>query len=613
MPTTSLSEQDLLSIAATASSIGERLGDGFLPDEAQVNDKIVEARLNAWCQAVAKGDWQRFQERLSYDGLNLETVRHVLGAVRLREDMPEPAWLDTLSDVLRLATMGDETEGSQTNKHDFPFLDAEEPFPFEEVLTPFILVARQKLISQSGAAYHLLGDKAHRALERNLLQYLTTYAVHALYLEFSIELAQGRSSLERLLVRVYDYDNRTVYRRFIERMQRGGLTTFFKEYTVLARLLATVTDLWVEANVEFLRHLSSDWSEIQRLFDGGGALGQVETVQTALSDPHRGRRSVIALTFASGQKLVYKPKDLGVEEAFNRLLSWFNERDVPLPFKVLKVIDRGTHGWVEFVEHKPCIHMAEAQRYYRRAGMLLCLVYVLEGTDCHYENIIACGEHPVLVDIETLMHHRPRFETMEDGAQAEFLAYQQMAESVLRTGLLPNWQVHDQRAYDVSGLGTIGEQEFPALDGKWEHINTDRMALGYASVKTPLQANQPTLEGIPLRLEEHAEEVIEGFRQMYCFLRDQREALLVPESPLHELARQQVRFVYRPTRVYGTMFKHLLDPTYLRNGADRSISLELLGRAVLPLEGPLRDGEKSCWWPVFASERQAMEQMDTPF
>ncbi|MFL5666797.1 MAG: type 2 lantipeptide synthetase LanM, partial [Ktedonobacteraceae bacterium] len=136
MPTTSLSEQDLLSIAATASSIGERLGDGFLPDEAQVNDKIVEARLNAWCQAVAKGEWHRFQERLSYDGLNLEMVRHVLGAVRLREDMPGPAWLDTLSDVLRLATMGDETEGSQTNKHDFPFLDAEEPFPFEEVLTP---------------------------------------------------------------------------------------------------------------------------------------------------------------------------------------------------------------------------------------------------------------------------------------------------------------------------------------------------------------------------------------------------------------------------------------------------------------------------------------------
>lgn len=42
--------------------------------------------------------------------------------------------------------------------------------------------------------------------------------------------------------------------------------------------------------------------------------------------------------------------------------------------------------------------------------------------------------------------------------------------------------------------------------------------------------------------------------------------------------------------------------------------LELLGRAVLPLEGPLRDsGEQTGCWPVFAAERQAMEQADTPF
>ena len=122
------------------------------------------------------------------------------------------------------------------------------------------------------------------------------------------------------------------------------------------------------------------------------------------------------------------------------------------------------------------------------------------------------------------------------------------------------------------------------------------------------------LDGVPLRLEEHAEDVIEGFRQMYRFLQEQREALLAPGSALHKLARQQTRFVYRPTRVYGAIFKKLLNPIYLRNGADRSIQLELLGRAVLPLDIPARNtGEKSRWWPVFAAERQAVEQMDTPF
>ena len=114
----------------------------------------------------------------------------------------------------------------------------------------------------------------------------------------------------------------------------------------------------------------------------------------------------MALTFASGRKLVYKPKDMGTEAAYHRLLAWLNERGAPLPFKVLEVLDRSTHGWVEFVEHLPCRDRDEARRYYERAGMLLCLFYVLEGTDCHYENIIASGEYPVLIDTETLMHHR---------------------------------------------------------------------------------------------------------------------------------------------------------------------------------------------------------------
>ena len=55
-----------------------------------------------------------------------------------------------------------------------------------------------------------------------------------------------------------------------------------------------------------------------------------------MSDPHRGRRSVLALTFASGRKLVYKPKDMGTEAAYHRLLAWLNERGAPLPFKVLQ-------------------------------------------------------------------------------------------------------------------------------------------------------------------------------------------------------------------------------------------------------------------------------------
>ena len=495
------------------------------------------------------------------------------------------------------------------------FLDAKEPLPFEEVLAPFVMLARRRCAVQAAEAYHFLCEQAHASLQRTLLQTLIEYAGQALYLEFSIEHALAQSPLERLLELAQDDDDRTRYQQFVERMRQGGLVAFFQEYTVLARLLATITDLWVEATVEFLQRLAADRSEMQQVFGGESELGQVIRIQPALSDAHRGRRQVLALTFASACKVVYKPKDLGTEEEYYRLLAWCDQRGVPLPLRVLKVLNRSSHGWVEFVEHERCNDREQVQRYYQRAGMLLCLVYALEGTDCHYENLIASGEQPVLVDLETLMNHRPRLEDEGDGARAQMLAHEQMAHSVLRTGLLPSWQIRNnsQVAYDVSGLGG-GEQEFTVSVPRWERINTDRMTLEYGPFKMGAKANRPMLDGTFPPLEKYAAEVIAGFQQMYRFLMDERAALLAAESPLYALARQQVRFVYRATREYFSIAHKLLHPMYLRDGADRSMQLELLGRAVVPLEGSLRDNaERSRWWSVFSAERQGMEQADIPF
>ncbi len=609
------SQQDLLDIVAAASTIDERLVKGLLPGDTQTNEMIVKARLDAWCQAVAQGDWHQFRQRLAWDSLDEDMVRRVLHAVRVPEGLPLPRWADTLNETVSNLPV-DGAGASQADADRLPFLDAKEPFPFEELLVPFVLLARRRCAAQAGDAYHLLCEDAHVSLQRSLLQTLTGYAVQALYLEFSIERAVAQSPLERLLELAQEDDDRTRYQKFVERKRQDSVAAFLQEYAVLARLLATITDLWVEATVEFLQRLASDKPDIQQLFGGENELGRVMSVQPSLSDAHRGRRKVIALTFASGCKVVYKPKDLGTEEAYYRLLAWCNQQGAPLSLRVLKVLKCSSHGWVEFVEHEPCRDHEEAQRYYQRAGMLLCLIYALEGTDCHRENIIASGEQPVLVDLETLMHHRPRLEDEGDEERAQVLAHEQMAHSVLRTGFLPSWQVHsDTRvAYDVSGLGGGGEQELTVSVLRWEHTNTDRMTLEYGPVKMGAEPNWPMLDGTFLPLDEHTAEVVAGFRQMYRFLLDHREALLEAESPLYELARQQVRFVYRATRVYFSISEKLLHPMYLRDGADRSIQLELLGRAVVPLEGPLRNkGERSRWWSVFAAERQAMEQADIPF
>jgi type 2 lantibiotic biosynthesis protein LanM len=328
---------------------------------------------------------------------------------------------------------------------------------------------------------------------------------------------------------------------------------------------------------------------------------------------------VIGVGFTSGLKLIYKPKDLGLDVAYFKLLDWCNQHFIETgsfaslqPFKLLKVLNRSNYGWVEVVEYLPCQNQEEIKHYYQRAGQLLCLLYVLGANDCHNENLIACGEHPVLVDLETLMHHPFREiagQERKEGANALSLAHRQLMDSVMRTGLLPRWDVGSDRrtAYDLSGLGGVGEQETSYRVPKWENINTDGMALGYETAKMSSQANAPSLEGVTPSPNEYVNELVDGFEQMYRFLVAHREALLATDGPLAALAHQRVRCVFRPTQVYASVLQKSLHPQYLRDGLDRSIELEVLSRAFLWTDS------KHPFWLILKAELQALEQLDIPY
>jgi len=44
------SHEELIKIVCRSSTIAERLGSGFLSNEAQENDPILDSRLEQWCQ-----------------------------------------------------------------------------------------------------------------------------------------------------------------------------------------------------------------------------------------------------------------------------------------------------------------------------------------------------------------------------------------------------------------------------------------------------------------------------------------------------------------------------------------------------------------------------------
>ncbi len=162
-------------------------------------------------------------------------------------------------------------------------------------------------------------------------------------------------------------------------------------------------------------------------------------------------------------------------------------------------------------------------------------------------------------------------------------------------------------AYDVSGLGSTDPQQAPQKVPRWGLVNTDEMHLGYEFINLPIQKNVPYIGEIALSPNDYQAQIAAGFEQMYRFLMDNKDILLQPENPLTAMGKQQVRFVFRPTRVYSLILQKIWASDYLKDGIDYSIELERLSCAFLVAQ------EKPNAWPVLSAELQAMEQLDIPF
>ena len=60
-----------------------------------------------------------------------------------------------------------------------------------------------------------------------------------------------------------------LYDAFVEEMTAGGLTSFFREYAVVARLVGTLIDDWVENTAAFLERLDADRADLIETFGVG--------------------------------------------------------------------------------------------------------------------------------------------------------------------------------------------------------------------------------------------------------------------------------------------------------------------------------------------------------
>ena len=171
----------------------------------------------------------------------------------------------------------------------------------------------------------------------------------------------------------------------------------------------------------------------------------ITQVEHKLGDMHNKGQSVCLLTLSSKGdllKLVYKPKDLTIEKRYNDIIRYLNKHSNLDNLLSIRVLPIDEYGYCEFVEHSFCKNREELELYYSNIGRLLALLYILRCSDCHKENIIACGTQPVLLDVETLLESKIVDQVWDLSGTAQIDSNdikQRISESVLQTGLLPYW------------------------------------------------------------------------------------------------------------------------------------------------------------------------------
>lgn len=463
--------------------------------------------------------------------------------------------------------------------------------PFGAAVASWIEVAREELKEKMPQVPIMVSKGAIRALERELIERFSRLATPVFVLEMHITKMQKGLNGETPEARYEDYVH-----RFLG--DADYLREFFDEYRALQERIEVALTLWVKKAAVFYERVETDYDELQKKF---GVLGQLEDIKLGLSDPHNGNQSVYELIFESGISIFYKPKSMRIDVVFNEFLLEMNSKELSPELKAYQTWDRTSYGWVEKIEHLPCQDEKEVEAYFTRAGMLLCLCYLFEGTDVHHENLIANGPYPALVDVETLFHPNLSTKQLLDSPT-------EWKNSVLRVGMLPNFMMGEKglAGVDISALGGAEGQKAPSFSPRWDHVNTDEMCMAYFLPTISASKNLVRLGDKICVARDYLDAIVTGFKTLYGFIKERRALLLEDGGWLDRFAKCPVRCVCRPTRLYFKLLEQLLDPKHLRGKEGHEEILDILPRYML------ENGNEHLA-PVVTEEQRAMEQGDIPF
>jgi type 2 lantibiotic biosynthesis protein LanM len=580
-----------------AATIDELLSDDFEPLPGQKGDADLAARrIAAWCQSCASGDWSLFGRRLARDGWAIDEILKRFATIRRKASASAPAW------VVDAIWIEAALQSPEKNVGQIDARSQLEPCAFEDLFTPVVRQATELLWSGvDPRTFDNLTESAHSCLRHLLLGELSNLCAPAIYEQFVKARKAGESTPDAPKLR--QDPGKSLYIQFVAEMKAGGFRHLFEDKPVLLRLIAVVTRQWIETCREFILRLDADLPTIRRDILYSNTDNPVAKIEGDLSDPHNGGRSVRIVSFADGSRVVYKPKDLRLDIAWHGLIERLNKAGPPIELKTVRSIAPDGYGWTEFIDHTGT-DPEGCKRFFRRAGAWLALFHCFVASDMHQENIIAAGDHPVPIDLETILQSTvEEHGTTDPEAQASDLATEKLVNSVMMVGLLPAYgRSPENNVFAIGGM-TAGWNS--KIKIKWDNINSDGMRPTKSKEVGKTNPNLPFVNDGYVKFSDHIDDFIFGFEDYAKFLLQQSRN--VNWRVIYEgFAGVPVRKVIRATRFYSMLLQRLRNHRTMDDGAVWSAQADFIARLVE------WDKDTTVFWPLQRAERSALLSLNVP-
>lgn len=347
------------------------------------------------------------------------------------------------------------------------------------------------------------------------------------------------------------------YDTFVKLFERPNIITeFLSKYPVIAYQLEIFIKNYNHSFKEVFRHLQLNYDTLNKNFWAGKYSNAKLMHISFVGDPHNNFRRVTILSFIDDAnneqaKIVYKPRSVYNEQCYNQFIAWVNDK-ATLTLKTPKCLDKKSYGWCEYIHFKKCTNENEVINFYYELGCLIAITYILNISDIHYENLLAHGRHPVIVDLECMV---PPALFNQEGTFC----------TVLQSGILTRYVRGKENFMDTSALSGGMAQESLFSVFKMKYTAAQGFRVQREKTRLRQHPNIPMLVGEIVAPEAYQAQLLKGFETIYRLILAKKNECI--QGPLDLFKISNTRLVLRSTKTYIQLHHEITHPKLLHTKA----------------------------------------------